>query len=170
MYCQPSDPWFACAKRVKDAIRNTNDPAVALAAAGEWGERYQALYKANPQSNWPLDDQALLEAALEKLWEEGVGQYLDPVSLAFAMALARYAKSLSAVVEWLGGAAAVFFYALLAPSPIANDFTAAKSDNEEIARLLFSKLPQPTQGTIQIHYPAYVRRAYEECKAGGTLP
>lgn len=170
MYCQPTDHWSACSKRVKDAIRNTSDPAIALSAASEWAERYRRLYEANPQPTWPATDQQRLEAVLEKLWDESLGQYLDPITLAWDMALARYAMTLSAALEWMGGPAALFFYALLAPSPVANDFTAAKPDNEEINRLLFSKFPPPVQGTIQLRYPPYVNRAYQECTGGGGLP
>ena len=145
MVCQASDHWSVCAKRVQDAIRNTNDPSVALAAAFEWSERYRRLYDANLQSTWTQNDQARLLQAMDALWEEALGKYLDPASLAWELLLAKYAKTLSGILEWGGGPAAIAFYALLAPSPIANDFTAAKPENETISSLLFAKFPPPVE-------------------------
>ena len=170
MYCKPTDHWSACLKRVKDAIRDTTDPAVALAAAFEWAERYRQLYEAQPQATWTATDQQRLEDVLQKLWDESVGQYLDPAALAWAMALAKYAKSLSAMLEWMSAPGAVFFYALLAPSPTASEFTAARPENKEINDLLFSKFSPPVQGTIELRYPPLVNRAYEEFTGGDTLP
>lgn len=170
MVCQASDHWSVCAKRVQDAIRGTNDPAVALAAALEWSERYRRLYEANPQTTWTQDDQARLDRAMNKLWDEALGKYLDPAALAWALLLAKYAKTLSGMLEWTGGRAAIFIYALLAPSPIANDFTAAKPENETISRLLFTKFPPPLQRTIELRYPPYLHDAYSESTGGSTLP
>jgi len=169
MYCKPTDHWSACAKRVKDTIRGTNDPAVALAAAIDWSERYRALYVANARDSWSPDDQTRLESALEGLWDEGVGKYLDPSTIAWEMLLARHAKTLSAMLELLRAPGAIFFYALLAPSPIANDFTAAKPENEEIARLLFTRFPVSVQNTLKLHYTPYANDAYKSC-TGNVLP
>lgn len=170
MYCQPSHPWYECAKRVKDAINNTNDPVVALAAAAEWNEKYRQLYVANAQASWTPTDQDNLDKALDTLWDESIGKYLDPANVALDMALERFAPGLAAVVGWLSAPAVVFFYALLAPSPVANDFTAAKPDNDEITRLVLAKLPVPTQSTIALRYTPYVNEAYKQCKPGGGLP
>lgn len=170
MYCNPNDHWSACAKRVKEAIRTTNDPTAALAAASEWSVRYRMLYEANPQETWTATDQERIEDKLQDLWDDAVGQYLDPAALAWAMALAKYAKTLAAMLEWMSAPAAAAFYVLLAPSPIANDFTAAKPENTEINNLLFSKFPHPVQQTIRLRYPPTVNRAYEEATGGNGLP
>ncbi|WP_298623228.1 hypothetical protein [uncultured Zoogloea sp.] len=150
-------------------MTETNDPAVAIAAASEWANLYRALYLANAQATWTASDQDRMEDALEKLWDESVGKYLDPADIALDAALERFAPTLAAMVGWLSAPATVFFYALLAPSPVANDFTEAKLANNEISELVLSKLPVPTQGVIQLRFTPYVNGAFQECK-GGTLP
>jgi hypothetical protein len=163
--CAPSDRWFQCSEKVKQTIQATSDVEVALAAASEWADRYEALYKANAQSSWPWSDQEMLRKAIEKLYDEALGKYLDPAALAFAMALAKYLPRLAAVVEFAGGAAMSGFVVLIAPSPIANDFTQAGPDNKRINDLLKSKLPPTTVLTIQQKYPELVNKAYIEVRA-----
>lgn len=170
MYCQPGEFWASCAKRVKDAIRNTDDPLVALDAATEWSARYRQLYDANPRSTWTSSDQDRFEDAADTLWDELIGQYLNPANLMLALAIKKYFKTLSAALEWMTKPQLLFFYALLAPSPIANDFTEAKADNEEIAALLREKLPPISDATLEERYPMLFERIYEEVKGVKPLP
>lgn len=162
--CQPNDAWFRCADKVKKAIKGTNDPKVALFAGTEWAERYDQLYKASARDTWTITDQEMLEQAMSKMWDETVGKYLDAPTLAFGLALARYFPKLAATLEMAGGAYVTFFITLLAPSPIANDFTAAGTDNAEINKLVMSKLPPLGAMTIQQRYPELFSRAYEKVK------
>jgi len=169
--CKPNDTWFNCAEKVKKAIKATTDPKVALAAGAEWAERYDGLYKANARDTWTITDQQMLEEAMSKLWDEAVGQYLDAPTLAFGLALAKYFPKLAAALEMAGGPYVTFFIALLAPSPIANDFTAAGGDNAEINKLVMSKLPPLGAMTIQQRYPELFRQAYDKVKGSKpTLP
>lgn len=162
--CQPNDAWFKCADKVKKAIKSTNDPKVALSAGTEWAARYDQLYKANARDTWTITDQQMLEQAMSKMWDEAVGKYLDAPTLAFGLALAKYFPKLAATLEMAGGPYVTFFITLLAPSPIANDFTAAGADNAEINKLVMSKLPPLGAMTIQQRYPELFRQAYEEVK------
>lgn len=162
--CQPRDAWFVCADKVKKTIKSTDDPIVALAAGTEWAERYDHLYKANARNSWTITDQQMLEQLMVKMWDEVIGQYLDAPTLAFGLALARYFPKLAATLEMAGGPYVTFFVTLLAPSPIANDFTAAGMDNAEINKLVMSKLPRLSELTIKQRYPELFRQAYEELK------
>lgn len=168
--CSSSDFWATCAKKVKAAISKTDDPKLVLAAATEWSERYNALYRAHQQRGWSASDQERLELAMEKLWDEGVGQYLDPAGLALALALKRFLPSIAAAVEWASAPQVVMLYALLAPSPIANAFTEARPVNAEINALLASKLPHATRQTIRTRYPELFRKAFEQARPGAKLP
>jgi len=169
--CRPNDTWFNCAEKVKRAIKSTDDPKVALAAGAEWAERYDRLYKANARDTWTMTDQQMLDEAMSKLWDEAVGNYLDAPTLALGLAVARYFPKLAAALEMAGGPYVTFFITLLAPSPIANDFTVAGADNAEINRLVVSKLPPPVAMTIQQRYPELFRQAYEKVKGNQpTLP
>ena len=163
--CAAADPWFACAKNVKAAIKSTNDLKVALAAASEWAVRYDALYKAHARATWTWDDQVMLQQVAEKLYDEALGKYLDPASLAFGLALAKYLPKLAAALEFAGSAAVTGFIVLLAPSPVANDFTEAVSDNKEINALIMSKMPPSTLLTIQQLYPALFNKAFIEVQS-----
>ncbi len=164
--CAPADRWFQCSEKVKKAIEATSDVKVALAAASEWADRYEALYKANAQTSWPWSDQEMLRSVIEKLYDEALGKYLDPSALAFSLALAKYLPRLAAAVEFAGGAAVSGFLVLIAPSPIANDFTQAGPDNKRINDLLKSKLPPTTLLTIQQRYPELFNKAYIDVQAG----
>lgn len=163
--CVASDKWFECAKKVKAAIQATNDAKAALSAANEWADRYDGLYRANAREAWTWDDQKLLEAATEKLYEEALGKFLDPASIALGLALAKYLPRLAAAIEFMGAAPATAFLGLLAPIPIANDFTAAGSDNKMIQKLLLSKLPPVGAGTIQQRYPGLFHKAFLDFQA-----
>lgn len=167
--CAANDKWFECAKKVKAAIDGTNDLKVALAAAAEWADRYEALYKANAQTSWTWSDQDMLRKAMEKLYDEALGKYLDPASLAFDQALRKYLPRLAAAMEFAGSAAVSGFVVLLAPSPIANDFTAAGPENKAINALLAKKLPATTQKTIRDRYPQLFDKAFIEAKASKQL-
>ncbi len=160
--CVPTDRWFQCSAKVEQTIQATSDVKVALAAASEWADRYEALYRANAQTSWPWSDQEMLRRVIEKLYDEALGKYLDPASLAFGLALAKYLPRLAAAVEFAGGAAVSGFVVLIAPSPIANDFTQAGPDNTRINDLLKSKLPPTTLLTIQQRYPELFNKAFVE--------
>jgi hypothetical protein len=167
--CTAPETWFQCADKVKKAIKATNDLRVAFAAGTEWADRYDALYRANERTTWPWSDQEMLGKTMEKLYDEALGKYLDPASLAFGLALAKYLPRLAAVVEFAGGAAVSGFVVLLAPSPIANDFTAAGADNKEINALLMSKMPMTTRMTIRERYPELFNKAFTEVKASKRI-
>lgn len=163
--CAATDKWFECGQKVKTAMKATNDPKVALAAASEWAVRYDALYKANARDKWTWDDQVMLQQLTEKLYDEALGKYLDPASLAFGLALAKYLPKLAAALEFAGGAAVTGFIVLLAPSPVANDFTEANPDNKEINSLVMSKMPPATLLTVKQRYPELFNRAFTEVQA-----
>lgn len=163
--CHATDRWFECSQKVKKAMKATSDPKVALAAASEWAVRYDALYKANARDTWTWDDQVMLQQLTEKLYDDLLGKYLDPASLAFGYALAKYLPKLAAALEFAGGAAVTTFIALLAPSPVANEFTEAGPDNKEINTLLMSKMPPTTLSTVKQRYPELFNKAYSEVQA-----
>lgn len=163
--CAAADPWFACAKKVKTAIKSTNDLKVALAAASEWAVRYDNLYKAHARDTWTWDDQVMLQQVTEKLYDEALGKYLDPASLAFGLALAKYLPKLAAALEFAGSVAVTGFIVLIAPSPVANDFTEAGSDNKEINALIMSKMPPTTLSTIQQRYPDLFNKSFTEVQS-----
>ena len=163
--CAAADKWFECSQKVKTAIKATNDPKVALAAASEWAVRYDALYKANARDKWTWDDQVMLQQLTEKLYDEALGKYLDPASLAFGLALAKYLPKLAAALEFAGSAAVTGFIVLLAPSPVANDFTEAGLDNKEINALAMSKMPPTTLLTVKQRYPELFNKAFTEVQA-----
>ncbi|WP_148667301.1 hypothetical protein [Bradyrhizobium symbiodeficiens] len=168
--CAAADHWSTCAKKVKTAIKNTNDATTALAAASEWSERFRALYKANPQSAWTLTDEEKFEAGMEALWDELVGQYLNPATFAFGLALKKYFPTLAAALEWAGSGYVTAFVLLVAPSPVANDFQEARSDNKEINDLLKAKLPTSITQNVLSRYPELFRKGYEAAKGEHTLP
>jgi len=168
--CNATDFWADCALKVKKAIKSTNDPAVALEAAAEWAERYTELYAANSRDTWTPTDQEMLEEAMKKLWDEAVGKYLDPAGLALSLGLLKYFPKLAATLELAGSAPVAFFVTLLAPSPIANDFTAALADNKEINELLMQKLPALTSLTIKDRYPELFRQGFQKAKGQAVLP
>ncbi|MFB6451232.1 hypothetical protein [Bradyrhizobium tunisiense] len=168
--CAAADHWSMCASKVKAAIRNASDATVALAAAGEWSKRFGALYKANPQSAWTLTDEEKFEAGMEAIWDEQVGQYLNPATLAFGLAVKKYFPTLAAALEWAGSGYVNAFVLLVAPSPVANDFQEARSDNKEINDLLRAKLPMPIIQTIQSRYPELFRKGFEAAKGEHTRP
>ncbi|RYG94728.1 MAG: hypothetical protein EON58_15625 [Alphaproteobacteria bacterium] len=163
--CAAADPWFACARKVKTAIKSTSDFKVALAAASEWAVRYDVLYKAHARDTWTWDDQVMLQQLIEKLYDEALGKYLDPASLAFGLALAKYLPKLAAALEFAGGAAVTGFIVLLAPSPVANDFTEAGTDNKEINALIMSKMPPTTLSIIQQRYPDLFNKSFTEVQS-----
>jgi hypothetical protein len=163
--CAVADKWFECGQKVKTAINGTSDLTVALAAASEWAARYDALYKAHARGTWTWDDQIMLQHLTEKLYDEALGKYLDPASLAAGLALAKYLPKLAAAVEFAGGAAVTTFIVLLAPSPVANDFTEAGPENKKINELVMSKMPKPTLVIVSERYPELFNRAFTEVQA-----
>jgi len=169
MICDAADGWAACSAKVKAAIVKANTPQEALAAAQVWAERYERLYAAQPAGSWTASDQQRLQDAAERLFDEAIGKYLDPAGLALEMALERYLPSLAALLGIVNGAWVAGFYMLLAPSPIANDFTAAKPVNDEINQLLFDKIDRLMPLNWRADYASMMQRAYEEAKGGGGL-
>lgn len=168
--CGANDFWAVCATKVKTAISATGDPKVALAAAAEWGDRFGALYRANAQKGWTASDQDRLQQSMDKLWNESIGQYLDPAGLALALALKRYLPSIAAAIELASAPQVVVFFGLLAPSPIANSFTEARPINAEINALLATKLPSTTWLTIKDRYPELFRKGFEQTRASPKMP
>lgn len=167
--CTAAEHWSACAKKIKLAIKNTENLAIALTAGSEWSQRYRALYLANPQSGWTLTDEEKFEAGMQAIWDEEVGQYLNPTTVAVGLALKRYFPTLAAAMEWSGGYVTGFVL-LVAPSPIANAFQEARSDNNEINELLKAKLPPTLTQTIQSRYPELFRKGFQAAKGSSTLP
>lgn len=163
--CMAADKWFECGQKVKTAINGTSDIKVALAAASEWAVRYDALYKAHARDAWTWDDQVMLQQLTEKFYDEALGKYLDPASFAFGLALAKYLPKLAAALEFAGGTAVTAFIVLLAPSPVANDFTEAGPDNKEINALVMSKMPPITLLTVKERYPELFNRAFTEVQS-----
>jgi hypothetical protein len=168
--CNQNDTWVMCAFKVKKAIKATNDPNAALSAASEWAERYSKLYESNARKGWTPTDQQMLEKAMGKLWHESIGQYLDPAGLALSLGLIRYFPKLAATLEFAGGPYVTIFIGILAPTPIANDFTSASFDNKQINEILAQKLPVMSIITIRERYPELFRQGFEIVKGQKTLP
>ena len=80
-------------------------------------------------------------------------------------AKAEAAAGAAAALEFAGGAAVTGFIVLLAPSPVANDFTEAGPDNKAINALVMSKMPPTTLLTVKQRYPELFNRAYTEVQA-----
>lgn len=168
--CAPSDYWAHCAAKVKAELAATNDPKEGLRAGEAWATAYARLYKANEQDTWPASDEDRLESGMEQAWDDTIGGELDPVGKSLELALKRYLPRLAAAVEFASGPYVTFFYNLLAPSPISNEFTAAKLTNAEINALVLSKLPAPTQQTIKNLYPQLFEKGFSSVKGAGRLP
>lgn len=168
--CIPAEHWSTCANKVKTVIKNTNEATTALAAATEWSVRFKGLYKANPQSGWTLTDEEKFEAGMQAVWDEEVGQYLNPATVGFGLALKKFFPTLAAALEWAGNGYVAVFVILVAPSPIANDFQEALSDNKEINDLLAGKLPPLMTQSLRLRYPELFRKGFEGAKGPNTLP
>ena len=168
--CAPNDFWGACANKVKQAVAATTDPKVALQVGAEWAERYEALYKANAQQTWPPSDADRLVSGMESAWDDSVGKNLDPADIVLDQAMQKYFPRLAAALELASGPQVTFFMNLLAPSPIANDFTAAKQVNAEINWLVMSKLPSTAGFTIRQNYPELFQKGFGAVRDPNTLP
>ena len=99
-----------------------------------------------------------IEAYANDLLED----YTNPTNIALDIALKKYLPSLAAFLGLLSSGYAQAFFILLAPSPIANDFTQARLENEEINKLLRSKLdnfllPNWPQKYDKVFYDSYLR-------------
>jgi hypothetical protein len=164
--CSPSDFWANCAQKTKAAIQAATTPQQAFDAAADWQIRYRKLYDASPSGDWTPSDQARIEQFMEDLFDENLGVYLDPAALALVLALKRYAPTLAAILDLGSTAAGAALYILLAPSPIANDFTQAKPINEEINQLLSAKLDELFPYNWRSSYDVQIRNAFQ--KARGT--
>lgn len=136
MICDDAEGWSSCSAKVKAAIAAAGTPQEAFAAAQLWTERYEKLYAKHASTEWTPSDQQSLRDAGERQFDDAIGKYLDPAGLALDMTLERYLPTLAALFGILDGAWVAVFYVILAPSPIANDFTAAKPINDEINTLL----------------------------------
>ena len=162
--------WTVCAEQVKTAIGNAQSAQEAVVAADRWADRYKQLYEMNPTGEWLPSDIDLFEKKLEDLLDDTVGQWLDPADLALGMALSRYLPKVATVLEFASGAIASAIFVLLAPSPVANEFQAAKPVNDEIANLLRAKLEGRLGPTWQWSYDAAIRDAFQQTQGGKNLP
>lgn len=167
--CSKNDLWRSCGSRAMDAMRRTSDPIVAIEIANEWAARYGALYRVNAQKTWTPSDQDNLEILMGKLWGETVGKYLDTEGLLLDAVLQKYMPTLAAMLSWGSKPSVVAMLTLLAPTPVANDFTEARLLNEEINSLLAAKLPNRTSATIKERYPELFRKSMNKLKPG-SLP
>ena len=170
MICAEADHWTACSEKVKKAIASAATPKEALAAAQVWADRYGRLYASNASGQWRPSDQDRMQKICEKLFDEAIGQYLQPDALLFTLALARYFPTLSATLGYASNIWLTGFYVLLAPSPIANDFTAAKPLNDEITALMRAKLDTFMPPDWRFRYASMVERAFNEAKDGTGKP
>jgi hypothetical protein len=170
MICDTAEGWSSCSEKIKKAIQAAATPQEAFAAAQEWADRYEKLYATHPGAGWTASDQQRLEAAGERLFDEAIGKYLDPAGIALDMALERYLPRLAALIGILNSGWVLGFYMLLAPSPIANDFTAAKPVNDEINKLLFDKLDAFMPLNWRDNYSSMMERAFQETKGDLVKP
>ncbi|QBE65777.1 hypothetical protein [Pseudoduganella lutea] len=167
MICTATDGWSACSVKVKQAIAAATTPQQAFGAAQEWGERYDKLYAANSQAGWTASDQERMRDLGESMFDETIGKYLDPATLAFALAMKKFFPTLSSLFGILSNPWVVGFYMVLAPSPIANDFTAAKPVNDDINKLLLEKFNSFMPLNWRDDYSDMMQRAYLQIKDGG---
>jgi hypothetical protein len=140
MLCTPVSSWQDCALAVKKAIKNANTPAEAFEAGAEWSKKYSQLFDKSAPPEWPPSDRKRLEKGVETAYEEIVGQYLDPASVALGLAIKKYFPTLSAILEFSFPPVATALYVILAPSPLVTEFSEAKSANEGIGNELIKKL------------------------------
>ena len=138
MICSVDMHWSNCAQLVKDEIQKANTPQAAILAANQWAERYRRIYDANQTATWPSSDMDLIENFFENAYDDTVGKYVNPVDVAIEIALKKFLPTMAAMLEYAGNIN--FWWSLLAPSPLANDFTQAKFVNEEIQKILKNKL------------------------------
>jgi hypothetical protein len=167
--CSPTESWTVCALKTKKAVMAAATPQMAFEAAADWTVRYRNLYNANVNPQWPASDQDMMEVLMESFFDDTVGKWLDPAAIAFSMALKKYLPRLAAAVGMLTSPIAIGFYVVLAPSPIANEFTEARLANEEIHRILRTKLDAALPAPWQTGYDEMMSRAYQKIK-GNPLP
>lgn len=170
MICSETEGWSSCSEKVKNAIAAATTPQQAFEAAQVWAERYERLYAQNPSAKWTASDQQRMRSLAESLFDETIGQYVDPAGLAFTMAMARYFPTLSAMFGILTGPWVAGFYIVLAPSPIANDFTAASPVNADINKLLAAKYRTFMPLNWRDDYSGMMQRAIERTKPGIGVP
>jgi len=167
--CSDDVSWTECAQRVESAIENAASPQEAVDAANQWADRYEKLYAANAQQDMPPDDAQRFEDEISDRLKDELDKWLDPVQIAFSQALAKYLPTLSAVLEWTSGPIATAIYALVAPSPVSNDFVAAHDVNEKINALIRDKVTPNLNPIWQQSYDDMVKSSYETIR-GKPLP
>lgn len=106
---------------------------------------------------------------MESIFDDNVGKWLDPAAIALGIALKKYLPRLAAAVGMLASSIAIDFYVVLAPSPIANEFTEARLANEEIHKILHTKLDAVLLAPWQTGYDEMISRTYQQIK-GNPLP
>ena len=170
MICTSDMHFSVCGPKILTAINAASTPQDALIIANEWADRYKQLYAANARSEWPLSDQEYLEQLLDQVFSSTIGEYLVVEDLIFSMALAKYFPRLAALVASLTGTTAIFFYALLAPSPIHNDFAIAKDLNDQIHQALFKKIDSFLKIDWRDKYTNTVQQVYDGMKMPRPSP
>jgi len=111
--------------------------------------------------------QDLLQDGLEAAYEQTIGQYTDPANIALTLALKKYLPRMAAMLGLLESIN--FWWLLLAPSPIANDFTQARPENDEIQRRLQLKLMAHMSINWKTQYRADWEKTYLIVRPGGLL-
>jgi hypothetical protein len=170
MICSESEHWSSCAQKVKQAIANAGSAEDALAAGNEWARQYRRLYDQSARTEWTASDQQRLEDGMSRLFDETVGEYLDPAALALSLALSRYFPTLAAVIGLASKPVVQAFYVLLAPSPIANDFTEATPANEEINLLIGKRLDLLLGPGWRGGYTRMFQQSYQDVKGRPINP
>jgi hypothetical protein len=168
MICTVDMHWSNCAQLVKNEIQKAKTPQAAMLAANEWAERYRRIYDANQASTWPSSDMDLIERFFKLLYDDTVGEYVKPVDVAVAIALKRLLPQMAIMLEFAGKI--TFWWTLLAPSPIANDFTEAKFVNEEIQNILRNKLNPYLNPGWEEEYKRTWIKAFEQARPGVVIP
>lgn len=165
MICKDIDTWFTCGEKIRTSIKNSYDWSEAIVIAKEWDSIYGKLYEQNQQTGWSISDEQRIEDVMSTYWDEYVGKYLKPDQIALSLALAAHFPKLAKIVFWLSPSQEfVLFYNLIAPSPIANDFTDASILNKGIQEELRKKLPPIPVQTIQERFQELFKKSYEITK------
>lgn len=170
MICSNDMHFSVCGPKIVAAINAAATPQAALVVADEWAARYKQLYAANVTTEWPLSDQDYLERLLDQLFGSTIGEYVAVEGLMFSMALAKYLPRLAALVGFMQGAQALFFYTLVAPTPISNDFVIAKDLNDQIHQALMSKINGLMNIDWRDKYSVRVQQVIDGMREPGPIP
>lgn len=170
MLCSESEGWASCSVKVKQAIEAASTPQEAFAAAEQWAIRYDRLYLQHASAGWTATDQSRMQQVNSTLFDETIGKYVDPAAVGLGRAMEKYFPRLAAILGLASSPVVIAFFIILAPSPTANDFTAARPINDDINALLIKRLDTFLPLNWRDNYSRMVQQAYLEVKGKPIMP